>query len=396
MSRSSRLSIPRLAERSLWTLLVIGCAAGAVVLGQGILAQRLSAQDGSSPAPVTSVSVATVALQRSYRAQRRFAGQFEPRQEVALGFEEGGTIIEIRVEEGSHVVKGETVARLDTRLLEAERARRKASRTALLAQVELARRTDARQSELRNRGFATDQTVDDTSLSLLRLEAQVGEIGADIEALEVRLSKAVLKAPFDGLVGERFLDDGAIAAPGAPALTVLQDGPVLFRVGVAPSLVAGLSGQDTFEVIAEGKTHLASISRIAPGLEVATRARTVFFRVDAPAPPSRTSGEVLLMQEIQAHAPGAWMPLGALRQGPRGTWQVLTVEDNKGGPVASMEAVEIVHVEDGHAFVTGTIRDGMRYIPEGSHRVVPGDRLRLIEYGAGADDARAQTATWAR
>jgi hypothetical protein len=134
--------------------------------------------------------------------------------------------------------------------------------------------------------------------------------------------------------------------------------------------------------------------RLAPGLEPGTRARAAFFAVEGAAPPSRAAGEVVFALTVEAPTPGAWVPLAALRQGPRGTWQVVTVEDGPDGPVAGIEAVEIVHAEGGRAFVSGTIRDGMRYVPDGSHRIVPGERLTL------ADEARTgadrEVAAWAR
>lgn len=361
------------------TLGVIGLAALAVLAGQTVLSTHLSADNGPDPAPPAEVAVAIVALQPTYATERRFAGQFEPRQEIALGFEDAGTIAAILVTEGDNVEAGAVIARTDTRLLDAERARLKASRTALDAQVELAERTNTRQAALRTRGFATDQTVDDTSLSLARLQAQVAEIDAGLVALDVRLDKAVLQAPFAGLVGERLLDEGTVTGPGAPVVTLLQDGPILFRAGLDPALAADMAIGTTIAVSVGDQTVDAQLDRLAPELETQTRARIAFFAVDGLAPPSRTAGEVLLTRTVTAPQPGAWLPLAALRQGPRGTWQVVTVEDGPDGPVAAVEAVEIVEAEGGRAFVTGTIRDGMRYVPEGAHRIVPGQRLRILD-----------------
>jgi RND family efflux transporter MFP subunit len=400
MDQTKRPSIVRRMIGAVWrTALTLGVVAGAglaVMAGQAALSERLSAQDGPPPAPATTVRVARIALQPGYEGERRFAGQFEPRQEVRLGFEEGGTIAEIRVSEGDHVSEGAVVATLDTRLLEAERAQLAASRAAIDAQVELARRTNQRQAELRQRGFATDQTVDDTSLSLARLEAQVAEIDAATAALDVRLSKAVLRAPFAGPVGDRLLDVGAIAEPGTPVVTLLQDGPVLFRAGLDPALAGDLSVDDPVRVLVGDRMFAARLVRTAPELEAGTRARTAFFEVEGSAPPSRALGEVSFARTVDAPAPGAWLPLAALRQGPRGTWQVVTVEESEGGPVAGIEAVEIIHAQGDRAFVSGTIRDGMRYVPEGSHRIVPGERLTLGDGSAPDAASEGEVAAWAR
>jgi multidrug efflux pump subunit AcrA (membrane-fusion protein) len=133
---------------------------------------------GPNPAPSTTVAADRIEIVDDLIVTRRFTGQFEPLQEVALGFEEGGTIAEVLVREGLGVSRGEVIARLDTRLLEADRARLSASRAALAAQVELARRTDARQQTLLAEGHVTQQRVDETSLLLAQLEAALAEADA--------------------------------------------------------------------------------------------------------------------------------------------------------------------------------------------------------------------------
>ena len=42
--------------------------------------------------------------------------------------------------------------------------------------------------------------------------------GAQAETLRVQLDLAVIRAPFDGVITERRVDEGAIAAPGQPVL----------------------------------------------------------------------------------------------------------------------------------------------------------------------------------
>jgi hypothetical protein len=182
-----------------------------------------------------------------------------------------------------------------------------------------------------------------------------------------------------------------VAGPGAPVVTLLEDGPVLFRAGLDPALAATLEPGASVEIRVGADRLPARLDRLAPELEAATRARSAFFAVatgDRAAPPSRAAGEVFLERTTEIATPGAWVPLAALRQGPRGTWQVLVVEEGPEGPVAGVEAVELVHAEGGRAFVRGTIRDGMAYVPEGPHRIVPGEALRLLD--------GTEAAAWAR
>ncbi len=372
--------IRRFAARVLtlsMTSAVLLVAVGTGAVTHGALASRAALSDAPAPAPALPVEIATLALQDSHIVPRRFAGQFEAPQQTALGFEEGGAILDITVREGDRVAAGDVLARLDTRLLVAERARLVAARDALDAQAELARRTNDRQSELRERGFATDQRVDDTSLALMQLRARIAEADAAIAALDVRLSKAELRAPYPGQIGMRMLNAGAVVSPGTAALTLVEDGPARFRVGVAPQLANALTLGETATIKTETGRLTAVLAQIAPELDPATRSRTLFFDVGGAAPPALSTGEITLMRQVAGR--GAWVPLSALRQGPRGTWQIVTVADGADGLVAGTEAVEVLRLDADRAFIRGTFSDGMRYLPDGIHRVVPGERLAAIE-----------------
>lgn len=373
--------------RAAVTLVVIGAAAGTGVLGHGALSSRAAEATGPEPAPPTPVAPLRIEMVTGHEVARRFSGQFEPRQETPLGFERAGTVLQVAVREGDRVEAGAVLARLDTRLLEAERARLEASREGMQAQTELARRIDERQRELRRSGHVSTQRTDDSSLTLARLEAGIAEVEAGIAAVDVQLSKAVVAAPYAGTVGERLMDAGAVATPGAPVLTLLQDGPVRFRVGLDPALAEGMEVGAPAEVEVGARTLPARLAHLAPELDSATRSRTAFFEVEGDAPPARATGEMTLPDRVDE--PGAWVPLAALRQGPRGTWTLLTVTGDGDGPRVGVEAAEIVHLAEGRAYVRGTFADGALYLPGGTHRVVPGQPVALLP-------SDAEVASWAR
>ncbi|MEM8822626.1 MAG: efflux RND transporter periplasmic adaptor subunit [Pseudomonadota bacterium] len=355
------------------TMIVIAAAAGTLVAGRGVLADRAAARPAPDAAPATPVTVSQIHMQDSHEVIRRFSGQVEARQQTDLAFERSGTIAEILVREGDSVTEGQPIARLDIRLLQAERMRLEASREAMVAQIELARRTNERQAELRERGFATDQRVDDTSLTLTRLQSEIAGIDASLMTVDVNLSKSELVAPFDGTIGTRALDAGAVASPGIPVVSLLQDGAPRFRAGLDPALAADLTIGQTVIIRMSDVDQTSVLAQLTPDLDPVTRSRIAFFDIEGEAPPPGATGEVLLIQTIDK--PGAWVPLSALRQGPRGTWLLMTVEDGTVGT----EAAEILHLDSDRAFIRGTFTDGQSYLPGGTHRVVPGQPVTVSE-----------------
>jgi hypothetical protein len=98
-----------------------------------------------------------------------------------------------------------------------------------------------------------------------------------IAAVDVRLSKAVLRAPFDGRVGARLLDDGAVAGPGAAVVTLLENGLPRFRVAIDPDLAAETRPGTEVRILADGRAFDAVLSELAPELDAATRGRLAYF-----------------------------------------------------------------------------------------------------------------------
>jgi len=362
------------------TVAFIAAAGGAGVLGYGALSARTAEVSGPDPAPATSVAPIAIELTDSLTLARVFTGQFEASQETVLGFEEAGTLAAVHVREGDRVAAGEVIATLDTRLLQAERQRLLASRDALAAQVELARLTNDRQQALWQAGHVPAQRADEAALQLAQHEAQLAEMAAAVAGVEVRLGNAEIRAPFAGRVGARVSDTGTVLSPGAAVVTLLETGAARFRVGLDPTLAASLDPETEVTIRSGLQVFTARLSELSPALDAATRSQIAVFDLTSDAmPPSGAAGEMTLDQHIQST--GAWVPISALRQGPRGTWLLLTVEGTE-QPVVGSEAAEILHLDAGRAFVRGSFTDGTLVLPAGTHRVVPGETVRLA--GAGS------------
>ncbi|MEE9603046.1 MAG: hypothetical protein V3V75_07065, partial [Thermoguttaceae bacterium] len=66
-----------------------------------------------------------------------------------------------------------------------------------------------------------------------------------------------------------------------------------------------------------------------------------------------------------------------LSEGSKGLWTVLTVVEREGGPSVVREAVEVLHAEQGRAFVRGNLGKETRVVVNGTNRIIPGQRVAL-------------------
>lgn len=312
-----------------------------------------------------------VAFTEGYTVTRRFAGQVEAAARTDLGFELGGRVTEVLVEEGDLVPTGAILARLDTTALVPERAALEAELAALAADAELARLTLARNDALTERGFRSVAAQDDARLALARIEAGMAATRARIAGVDVQLDKSALVAPFAARIGARLADPGQTAAAGQTVLVLFDAGPARARVGVPPDLAATLSSGDAVAVEIGGTAHIATIRQIRPDLDPSTRSRSIMLTLPAAAAPVLGDTVALILDQTVA-ATGFWAPLGALREGVRGSWSVMALEATPEGDRTLPAAVEVIHTEGTRVFLRGALPLGSRIVAEAPDRVAPG------------------------
>ncbi|MGS4886969.1 efflux RND transporter periplasmic adaptor subunit [Roseibium sp. MB-4] len=365
----------------------VGLAAAAVMIGVTTIQMRAEEKPSVEPSPLAVVDVFTPDWETGYDVERSFVGRLEPARSTDLAFELSGTVQEVRVDEGDLVEEGDVIAVLDTRTLEADRRRQVANRQAAESDRELASLTLNRRQLLKDNGHVSAQVLDEARLSLSRLDATIAQIDAAIDNIDINLDKAVLKAPFSGRVGERLLDDGATASPATPVLRLLESSRPTVRIGLSPEVVDRLDQSHSYDVQISGRTFKAGLAALRPDLQTRTRTIETLFELDTPeaTPAFGRLAELSVVERVETE--GTWIPVSALKEGPRGLWTVLTVAEDVDSAepspayVVVREAVEVLHAEEGRAFVRGTLTPDRLIVRDGVHRVVVGQAVDLAKAG---------------
>lgn len=358
------------------TLAVFAGAAAAGLAGYAMIAEQANVATGPT-APPTSVRIMTVAPGDGYTVTRRFTGQVEAAARTDMGFELGGRIAEVLVEEGDLVAAGEVLARLDTIALIPERAALEAELAAMAADAELARLTLARNDRLTERGFRSVAAQDDARLTLARAEAGMAAVRARIAGVQVRADKSVLVAPFAARVGARLADPGQTAATGQPVLVLFDTAPLQARVGLPPDLAAGLASGDAVQVEVGGTMHEARILQVRPDLDPATRSRSVVLTLPEATAPVLGDTVGLILEQSVAET-GFWAPLAALREGVRGSWSVMAIETTPEGDRTVPAAVEVIHSDGAQVYLRGALPNGTRIVAQAPDRVATGQIILAL------------------
>ena len=194
-------------KKTKWGIIIL---VGAGIIGGGIYSQlpkkndELAAADkvmsGNQKRGKQVLNVnAKVIKPQSLTDEFTTTGVLLPDEEVDLSFETSGKIVEINFEEGTAVKKGQLLAKVNDRQLQAQLQR-------LVSQLKLAEDRVFRQDALLKRDAVSKEAYE-------QVKTDLATLNADIEIIKTNIELTELRAPFDGIIGLRQVSVGTYASP---------------------------------------------------------------------------------------------------------------------------------------------------------------------------------------
>ncbi|MEM9556392.1 MAG: efflux RND transporter periplasmic adaptor subunit [Acidobacteriota bacterium] len=378
--------LPRARARLSSTTLMVLVAA-LVGLG-GVAAITRPAPDPDGESTTASLEVATSPLVREsgYTVARRFTGRIEARRASRVGFELGGTVVMVAAEEGERVSAGQLLARLDARLLDAGRAEQVAAEGRAWADLRLAEATLDRHRRAIERQGVSPQALDEAERQRDAAAAGAARAAAAVEALDVRLDKSRLVAPYDAWIAARHVDEGQVVEAGTPIVDLLEDAPAEARIGLPAEVAADLAPGSSFplEVDRGDAVTVGRLRSLAPRRDEQTRVVDAVFELEVGlggGPAALRHGDLVhLLFERREPAPGFELPLAALIEGERGLWAAYVVRAKPGEQaIVERRPVEVLLPGERTVFVRGALDESERVVVAGAHRLVPGLAVRVAD-----------------
>lgn len=328
---------------------------------------------GEKTGPRTRLTVDWVLYQEqpSYQREVSYLGLVSAGRKATLGFEVAGTVSRLPWREGSPVASGEVIAQLDDAALRASYRATSADLEQARAELELAQLKAKRQQELRESGAVSREAYDETRLRAQALQSRLEATEARLQSIQIQIDKATLRAPYDGVIADRFLHEGAVVNPGTPVVRFLETAGREANIGVAVSRSSSLVPGDTYQLTLRGESFASQLLTVRPDVDPVTRVTTAVFSL--PEQVTAIDGEpVSLLLSETVPARGGWLPIAALLEGSRGLWTVLRLADQGDTTVVVREAVEVLEIQGDRAYVRGTLAPGSRVVASGVHRITPG------------------------
>jgi len=201
----------------------------------------------------------------------RATGRIEAVQAVELRPDEQGRITGLLFQEGQAVTAGTPLVRIDDAMLRAHAERATADR-------DLARQQLERVQRLRAENAASPADLE-------RGEAAARSAEAALAVLQLQIERSIVRAPFAGIVGQRFVSAGDYVTTATPLLTLQTMDPQRAVIEVPERHAASLKrGQAVeFTVAAQpGRVFRAVVDFIDPVVQPTSR--TIVVKARAPNP----------------------------------------------------------------------------------------------------------------
>lgn len=242
---------------------IAGIIAVIIVVGLLALPKLLTSDDavGASAGPVSDTLAvdAYVVTPRALEDRIFTTGTVRANETVELVSEASGKVTGIYFEEGRAVRAGQLLVKINDADLQAQLERAK-------VRLDLAEKREARQRQLLERGSISQDEYDLAQSEMEVLEAEIRVIEAQIERTEIR-------APFNGIIGLRYVSEGSFISPQTRIGMLQSLNPIKIDFAVPEKYVGRVKVGDEiiFRVAGNDQSFRGSVYAVEPGVRQDTR-----------------------------------------------------------------------------------------------------------------------------
>jgi membrane fusion protein (multidrug efflux system) len=219
-------------------------------------------------------------------------GTLRADEEADLSFETAGKIVKINFTEGTRVKKGDLLAKINDRPLQAQLEK-------LEVQLKMAEAKEFRQRSLLDKDAISQESYD-------QIQTDVQSIKADINLITARISETELRAPFNGNIGLRYLSEGSYVTANIKIIRLVKLDPIKIEFSIPEKYVSEVSiGYPiTFKIVGKesDKTYQAKIYAVEPRISEVTRTialRAIFDNKNEELKPGRYAGITIELSKIE-------------------------------------------------------------------------------------------------
>lgn len=317
----------------------------------------------SSVSPVAALTVtSTRPREVTWPVTLKASGAIAAWEEASIGAQIGGyQLIDVRVNVGDQVKKGQVLARFDRALLLADQAQ-------LQANADQAAANRERALTLKSSGGISDQDV-------LQLVTQSKTADAALAANQLRLQYTDVVAPDSGVISARTATLGAVVPVGQELFRMIRQGRIEWRAELTAEQLSQVEiGQQITLQLPDGSSASATARQVSPSLDSESRLAIVYADIH---PGSRARAGMYVAGNIRlADSPALVVPARSvvIRDGRS---NIVTLSDDGPTPKASLRRVDVGRRRGEEVEITRGLDRDERVVVEGAGFLADGDVVRV-------------------
>jgi RND family efflux transporter MFP subunit len=342
------------------------------------LTLAIGACGGGEPQAAPEVEAVRISAESVTRVARGeiqsgpiISGELRAEREATVRAEVGGSVTEMRVEEGEPVKQGALIARIEAQALDDARLSAQSAVRSAEQALQVAEREAERTQALVKGGALAERDLEAARNAVAAAQAQLADARARLTSAERQVGYTVIRAPITGVVSDRPVNRGDVVAQGAPIVTVIDPSSMRLDASVPSEALSALrvNAPVVFRVRGYGDQFFTGhIERISPVADPVTRQVPIYVSIP------NTAGRLIaglfaegrVTNEVRT---GLIVPASAVERQGSSSW-VLRVRDGKAERVPVQ--VGLTDERDGRVELTGGVAEGDVLLTGAAQAVTPG------------------------
>ncbi|MET0905823.1 MAG: efflux RND transporter periplasmic adaptor subunit [Tardiphaga sp.] len=357
--------------------------------------QAVAANQASEP------EVSVVSVKPQARALiRELPGRIAPTRVADVRPRVSGIVVERMFSQGSVVMAGEPLYRIDPKPFQVELQASDAALAKATAAFDLAAQQANRIATLFSQKAVSEAENERAIGAMRQAQAEIAGRKADVARAKLNLDYATIRAPISGIIGAALVSEGALVVQNENTnlATIQQLDPIYadftqsvselnnlrrsFETGDLERIAAGAA---KVRLVLDDGTHYPLPGKLLfSDAKVDTFTGQVTLRGEFPNPKRELLPGMYVRVEIEQgiDTDAIAVPQQAIQRNGAGGAEVFVVKDD--GRVAT-QVVKVGAVQDGMWFISEGLKGGENVVVEGFQKFVAGDKVKMQPFTAAGD-----------
>ena len=319
-------------------------------------------------------------------------GDVKANQEVRVHSKIADRITDFKRDMGDEVNKGDLIATIENSSLQSRVDQMQANLEQAISQQENLEKEFNRLEELYAEDAISQSQYDATQAQLESARAQVRSLREGLKQAKTQMEDSYIRSPIPGVIGQRFLEEGDMATPQTPVVTVVRIDTVTVEINIVERYSQAIKPGLTAEIVVNSLPDTAFrglVSKVSPVID--PRARVINAEIDIPNPDGLLRpgmfAEVNLI--MQSHDNTLIVPKYSvlyrtqLKQRPSGAqevvreYHVFTIESGR----AVMKSIDPGFEDPSRIEVLSGLQDGDSLVIQGQNALEDSVKVRVVNQG---------------